>query len=272
MRFWLCARSPIVKQMRLPDPVVITRPLAQATALETRVAELGRTSVLFPLLDIQALPDRTQLQNAMHVLGDYALVAFVSPNAIDAAFAVRADWPRGMAFAVVGEGSRLALQRYGITSDNATIYCPTDPDRTDSETLLQTLDLVTLRSKRVLIIRGETGRELMADALRSAGIEVTTVAAYRRVAPVFDEPKRRELKRLLQSQNDWVVTSSEALRFLMDMVTRLNETGDVAKMQQQRIFVPHVRIAETARTLGFTNIILTRSGDDGLIAALQSCT
>jgi uroporphyrinogen-III synthase len=263
---------PIAKRVRMPDPVVITRPLAQATALEMRVAELGRTSVLFPLLDIQALPDQTPLRDALRVLDDYALVAFVSPNAIDAAFAVRADWPQGMAFAVVGEGSRLALERYGIASDNAKIYCPTDPDRTDSETLLQTLDLDALRGKRVLIVRGETGRELLGDVLRSAGIEVTTVAAYRRVAPVFDEMKRRELKRLLQGQNDWIVTSSEALRFLMDMVTQLDETGDVAKMQQQMLFVPHVRIAETARALGFTNITLTRSGDDGLIAALQSRT
>jgi uroporphyrinogen-III synthase len=51
----------------------------------------------------------------------------------------------------------------------------------------------------------------------------------------------------------------------------LNEAEGVAKMQQQRIIVPHMRIAETARMLGFVNIVQSRSGDDGLIAALQSC-
>ena len=68
------------------------------------------------------------------------------------------------------------------------------------------------------------------------------------------------------------MTSSEALRILLDMVVRLNEEEGVAKMQQQRIIVPHMRIAETARALGFLNIVQSRSGDDGLIAALQSCS
>jgi uroporphyrinogen-III synthase len=256
----------------MPDPVVITRPLAQAAALEQRIIALGREAIVFPLLEIQPLPDQTALQNALRTPDDYALIAFVSPNAIDAAFAARPDWPHGIAMAVVGEGSRLALEKHGVNADAATIYSPIDPDRTDSETLLQVLDLDALRGKRVLIVRGETGRELLGDALRAAGVLVTAVAAYRRAAPVFDEARRRELIRLLCSQNDWIVTSSEALRILIDMVTQLDQAEGVAKMQQQRIIVPHVRIAETARHLGFSNIVQSRSGDDGLIAALQSCT
>ncbi len=98
------------------------------------------------------------------------------------------------------------------------------------------------------------------------------LAAYRRVAPLFDDARRNELKRLLCCQNDWIVTSSEALRFFKHMVTQLDDVEGVAKMQQQRIFVSHIRIAETAQALGFSNITLTRSGDDGLLAALQSCS
>jgi hypothetical protein len=58
--------------------------------------------------------------------------------------------------------------------------------------------------------------------------------------------RRSELKRFLCCQNDWIVTSSEALRFLTQMVAQLDEAEAVAKMQQQRILVSHVRIAETA--------------------------
>jgi uroporphyrinogen-III synthase len=258
-------------RQRMPDPVVITRPAAQAAVLEQRIAAQGRTTVLFPLLDIQPLPAIAPLQRVLRDLDKYALIAFVSPNAIDAAFAARPDWPHHVPLAVVGEGSRIALERYGITADNVTIYSPVNQDRTDSETLLQTLDLDALRGKQVLIIRGETGRELLGDALRAAGVQVEAIAAYRRVAPHFDQNRQRELKRLLHSQNDWIVTSSEALRILLDMITQLNEPEGVAKMQQQNIIVPHIRIAETARELGFVNITLTRSGDDGLLAALQSC-
>jgi uroporphyrinogen-III synthase len=256
---------------QIASQVVITRPLAQADALMRRVLALGRDAVIFPLLEIQALPDPTPLQAALRDLGKYALIAFVSPNAIDAAFAVRPDWPHDIPLAVVGEGSRLRLAMHGVTAGNATIFSPPDNARTDSQTLLAELDLAALQGRQVLIIRGETGREFLRDALCAANVQVATVAAYRRMAPALNEERRGELKRLLHCQNDWLVTSSEALRILMNMVAQLDEAGSVAKMQQQRIVVPHVRIAETARLLGFDNIMLTRSGDDGLIAALQSC-
>jgi len=255
----------------MPDPVVITRPLAQAAELERRVAALGRATVIFPLLDILPLSDPAPLQHAMRALERYALVAFVSPNAIDAAFAARPDWPRGPAIAVMGEGSRQALARHGVTEAHAVIHSPRDPARTDSETLLQTLDLHALRGRRVLIVRGESGRELLGDALRAAGAQVETVAAYRRAAPAFDPARRRALLTLLRQGADWIVTSSEALRNLAAMASRLEEIDGVAKMQQQRLFVPHARIAETARELGCVRIVQSRPGDEGLLAALQSC-
>lgn len=255
----------------MPDPVVITRPLAQAAELQRRVLALGRQAVVFPLLDIQPLPDQTLLKQTLRELERYALVAFVSPNAIDAAFAARPDWPRELPLAVVGEGSRQALQRHGVP-DSTRIFCPVDPERSDSEGLLQALDLDAVRGKPVLIVRGESGRELLGDALRTAGAEVATVAAYRRVMPAFDESRRRELAQLVHNRHDWLVTSSEALRILLDMVDRLDTADGVVKMQQQRLIVPHARIADTARTLGFSRIVQSRSGDDGLIAALQSCS
>lgn len=252
------------------NDVVITRPWAQAGVLAQRVTALGRQAVIFPLLDILPLADQEPLQQALRDFSAYALIAFVSPNAVDAAFAARPDWPLEIPLAVVGEGSRLALARHGVTDENSLIISPSDLERTDSETLLAALDLETLRGKQVLIVRGETGRPLLSDALIAAGVQVTMLAAYRRVAPVFDDARRSELKRLLRCQNDWIVTSSEALRFFTQMVAQLDEAEGVAKMQQQRIIVSHIRIAETAQALGFLHITLTRSGDDGLLAALQS--
>ncbi|RZI42940.1 uroporphyrinogen III synthase [Herbaspirillum sp. HC18] len=250
-------------------PVVITRPLAQATPLAQKFAERGRRAVVFSLLDIQPLPDQSKLQAAMSDLRSYAMVAFVSPNAIDAAFAHITQWPAEVALAVVGEGSKAALARHGLTTANATIHSPVDPHRTDSQTLLEVLDLDALRGKRVLIVRGETGRELLTDALREKGVDVERVAAYRRVAPVLDDAKRAQLQGLLAEQADWVITSSEALRFLLQMVRDVVGEDGVAKMQQQHVVVPHVRIAETASALGFTAITQTGSGDEPLLAALQ---
>lgn len=256
-----------------PNAVIVTRPLAQAETLAQCITALGRQAIVFPLLEIHPLKDQTLLRAALKDLSGYAMVAFVSPNAIDAAFAVlhglSRSWPAKVALAVMGEGSRQALVRHGVTQDNATIISPLDPQRTDSHTLLQALDLHALSGKQVLIVRGESGRELLADALREAGVKVRQVAAYRRAAPILNEAGRARLRELIDPRHDWIVTSSESLRILMQMVKQIAGTSGVAKMQQRKIIVPHARIAETAQMLGFKEIVLTGSGDEQVLAALQ---
>jgi len=249
--------------------VVITRPRAQAESLARAVAALGRRPVLLPLLEIAPLADRSGLQAALAELEAYALVAFVSPNAIDAAFAHIPHWPRQVALAVLGEGSRAALARHGLDAGNATILGPRDPTRSDSENLLAALDLAALAGKRVLIVRGESGRELMADGFRGAGAAVTVVPAYRRSVPALSPALAAQLRALLAAPNDWIITSSEALRGLFDL---LGQLGDdlIEHMQQQHVIVPHARIAATAQALGLARVTLTGSGDERLLAALQS--
>jgi uroporphyrinogen-III synthase len=261
--------------------VVITRPLAQARPLATRVAALGREVELLPLLEIAPLADTAPLRAALARLAapvpGYALVAFVSPNAIDAAFTHIKQWPAGVTLAVLGEGSRSALAAHGITPDKVDIVSPADSAHSDSEHLLQTLDLAALKGRPVLIIRGESGRELMADGLRAAGAVVDVVPAYRRSVPPLTPVLAATLRRLLAQQNDWIITSSEALRGLRDLLVQLDiqhpdavQQNSVVLMQQQHLIIPHARIAETANNLGFSRLTLTGSGDERLLAALQS--
>ena len=254
----------------MPDAVVITRPRAQADALAQQVAALGREVVVLPLLEIFPLDDQAQLIATLAGLARYAMVAFVSPNAIDAAFAHIDAWPPGVTIAVLGEGSRAALARHGIDAANATIVSPRDASRSDSENLLRTLDRAALKGRDVLIVRGESGRELMADGLRAAGAVVTTVAAYRRSVPALTPALKETLLGLLERDNDWIITSSEALRGLLALVGQLGAPEAVAKMQQQHVIVPHARIGETANSLGLARLTLCGSGDERLLAALQS--
>ena len=254
----------------MPDTVVITRPRQQAEPLARAVAALGRTPLILPLLDISPLADVAPLRAALADLRRYALVAFVSPNAVDAAFAHVAAWPPEVALAVVGEGSRAALARHGIEGERYRIHAPRDPTRSDSEHLLQALDTGALRGRKVLVVRGETGREVLPDALRAAGVDVETVAAYRRAVPSLNADLAASLRALLDARNDWIITSSEALRGLAGLVAQLDGGASVAKLQQQHLIVPHARIAETASALGFNAVTLTGSGDERLLAALQS--
>jgi len=228
-----------------------------------------------PLLEIAPLDDTSALRAALAALDSYALIAFVSPNAIDAAMAYLQDrlpaWPRAVALAVLGEGSRAALARHGLNEANATIVGPQDPTRSDSENLLASLDLAALNGKSVLIVRGDAGRELMAAGFRGAGAHVTVVPAYRRSVPPLTPALAAQLRDLLATPNDWLLTSSEALRGLFALLGSL-DAALVAKMQQQHVIVPHARIAETAASLGLTRVTLTGSGDERLLAALQSRT
>lgn len=262
--------------------VVVTRPRAQAGALAALLTAAGHRVELLPLLDIAPLADPDALallDAALARLRDYALVAFVSPNAIDAALARLpagqgdAAWPAGVAIAVLGEGSRLALAAHGIASANARIFCPPEHGASDSEHLLASMDLTALRGRRVLIVRGESGRELMADGLRAAGAMVTVVAAYRRCVPPLTPALARQLLRLLDGKQRWIVTSSEALRGLVGLLEEIDArrpgAAAVVRMQQQALIVPHARIAQTASGLGFSLVTLTGSGDERLLAALQ---
>ncbi|KFI06477.1 uroporphyrinogen-III synthase [Massilia sp. BSC265] len=248
--------------------VVITRPRAQAEPLAQAVRARGRRAVVLPLLEIAPLDDTSLLRAALAELPSYALVAFVSPNAIDAAFQHLDGWPASVPIGVVGEGSRAALARHGITGDNATIHCPPDAASSDSEHLLASLDLSAFAGRRVLIVRGESGRELMADTLRAAGAQVDTVAAYRRSVPPLTEALAVELGALLAQPNDWIITSSEALRGLAGLVRQLDPDTGIDRLRVQHLIVPHARIAETARSLRCDRITLTGSGDARLVAAL----
>jgi uroporphyrinogen-III synthase len=231
-------------------PVAITRALAQAGPLVARLRASGIDARIFPLLDIQSLPDTRELQRVLERLSDYVMVAFVSPNAIDAAFEHIHDWPAGLTAAVVGEGSRQALARHGMTPERAPIVSPANLQRTDSETLL----------------------EVLADRLRDAGVEVEQVAAYRRCPPVMNDVRRSQLIELLDSGSDWVITSSEALRYLKEMTLEVAGAEAWATLQMSALIVPHERIAYTAEELGFQRLIRTASGDEALFAAIQSRT
>ncbi len=261
--------------------IVLTRPIAQSEALEVRLKQAGYAVRLFPLMEIAALPDDSDEQKVLDAtladLTRYAMAAFVSPNAIHAVIQRGMEgqrdfaWPPEVTIAVMGEGSRAALALHGITGRHASIVGPTDAFRSDSETLLQNLDLPSLKGKKCVIFRAETGRDLLSEALTSQGVHVDHVLAYRRFAPAWTPDRRRQLDELMAESACWVVSSSEALRTLLDMVKRSAGEAGVVKIHQINLWVSHQRIAETAENCGFKHIRLIGSGDENLLLALQSC-
>ena len=274
--------------------IVVTRPRGQAKNLAQRIMQAGGQTTLFPLLEISPVLDPQSLYALIARLHEFNLAIFVSPNAvrygmeaiITASNAVSSSQlsspgffpladgsdisnkaeghanvstkqynalPATLKIATVGQGSVRALRDYGVTH----VIAP--QDRFDSEALLALPELKQTAGWRVVIFRGNGGRKLLGDTLNARGAEVEYATCYQRAKP------HQDASMLIAANPDAItVTSSEALGYLWDML------DSTAKKQLAAVplFVPHARIAETAHNLGWSEVVLTGEGDDGLISSL----
>lgn len=240
--------------------IVVTRPAGQAAHLAEALFECGAHPILCPVLVIEALNDLRPLHDIAARLDGFDLAIFISPNAVEKSLAQilkHRTWPASLPTATIGVSSKLALAAHGIAETLVPI------NRFDSEALLELPALQNVMGKRVVIFRGEGGRELLAETLRQRGADVTEVASYRRGKPQADASEL--LRHWEDGKLDAItVTSSEGLRNLHDMVGKLRQ----AWLRKTPMFVPHVRIGTEASRLGLNCIHLTGPGDDGLIAGL----
>lgn len=247
--------------------IVVTRPRAQAAELAAAIDAAGGAAVIFPLLEIGPAADGAPLQAILPRLGDFALAVFVSPNAVDYSLPTilaHGGWPKNLLPAAVGKGTARALQRYGVSG---TVV---PAERFDSEALLELPELQAARlgGRRVVIFRGNGGRELLGDTLEARGATVERIPCYTRRAPENGAAgliERWQDKSSAAGGIDaFTVSSSEGLRYLVEML----DTAMRQRLAATPVFVPHARIAENAAALGLRRVILTAPADAGIIAGL----
>lgn len=245
--------------------VILTRPEGQAGEVEQRIAALGFPTLDLPAFRIGPTPDTDALDVALEALGSHDLAVFVSPNAVRAVAArLHAPWPGNVVIGVMGPASEAAVTAAGW---RASVIAPRD--RHDSEALFQRLSGEDVPRRRVLIFRGDGGREWLRDALAAEGSEVTLVESYRRL-PLSATPElAARLKALADGAAPAIVvlTSSEAARHLTQVIDGL---GLAHWWRRQPVLASHPRIAEIATALGFVDVKPIASGDDGLLRALES--
>lgn len=256
---------PLKKSALAGRHIVVTRPAGQCEHLASALVELGAHPVLFPVLAISALDDISPLQDAAIRLDGFDLAVFVSPNAVTRALEVmlaRRSWPAHVRVATVGKSSERELARFGVPA-NGEVIAP--QDRFDSEALLALPELQDMAGRKVVIFRGDGGRDLVFETLLERGATVEYVTAYRRSKPATDPAPL--LKLWDDGRLDAVtLTSSEGLRNLWEMLGKLGQSW----LKQTPVFVPHARIAEQARALGLAHIELTGPADDGLVEGLMN--
>ena len=242
--------------------IVVTRPQAQAQGLADGIAAAGGIPVPFPVLAIFDVEDVQPIIDVADRLEQFDLAIFISPNAVNKALNVvtaRRSWPESVGVACIGKSSEKELARYGFRD----VIAP--QGRFDSEALLELPPLAAERiaGRRVVIFRGDGGRELLGDTLIARGAALEYVECYHRGKPRLDAAPL--LKLWARDELDAItVTSSEGLRNLFDMVGKLGQQW----LRKTLLFVPHGRIAEEAQRLGLVRVILTAPGDDGLLGGL----
>ena len=229
--------------------ILVTRPIDQAAHLAKAIKEAGGVPLLFPLLQIEPAEDQKALHDQIARLVDFDLVIFVSPNAVhygmDAMRGRLGNMPQSIRVATVGMGSARALHEMGVEK----VLVP--PVRHDSEGLLEELHQVA--GLRVMILRGDGGRELLGDELKARGAEVEYATCYRRSkAPLAGLEKLHP--------DALTVTSSEALLHLWQNAP--------VRFHDIPLFVQHPRIAALARSQGWARVYLADAGDRGLLLGL----
>jgi len=194
---------------------VLTRPAGRNEALAGKLSAAGWQVLALPALVLEPLSDA----GPPPAPRDFDLVVFVSGNAarlyldqID----LPDGWPAGTTAATVGITSAQALLEHPYFSGRGhVLHPPADAPNHDSEALWQVLSRQGPLPRRVLLVRGETGRDWLADRLTEAGALVQRHALYRRQAVRWPQEAVRQLRRLAQDPaappTVWLLTSTAGI-------------------------------------------------------------
>ena len=250
--------------------ILVTRPAHQANALCQRLQQLGATPIRFPTLAITAAAPHDSgyplLKQHFLDLDLYHTVIFISANAVRlAADLIDQYWPQlPLQINWLAVGSATANALHQLLPD-AAIVSNGNSAAMDSDTLLALPELQQLTGKRVLICRGEGGRELLATTLQQRGAQIDHAELYRREIPVYSQS---EIESIIykSAASAMLISSGEALINLVTLTRIDNEPH--SKLINLPIVLPSQRVAALASQLGFTNVRVAANATDAAMMAV----
>jgi uroporphyrinogen-III synthase len=205
------------------------------------------------------------------------LAVFVSPNAIECTMRLLGDdWQsiaqRPIPIGVVGQSSYHALERHGIGTEAnlpTPIWMPSNPAQWDSEGLWDAIQnrFPSWVGRRVVVFRGDGGREWLADQLQSARAQVEAIAVYSRMPLSESSPQWEKVLKASTDDALWILTSSEAVRHLGAV---LKQQGRQDYLASACALCPHQNIARSANEIGFATVVECHSGDAALVSAAMT--
>ncbi|MEZ5573457.1 MAG: uroporphyrinogen-III synthase [Halioglobus sp.] len=254
------ASEPVVAPIR----VLVTRPAGEAAdTLCAAVNAAGYDAFSQPLLELQGLSQLSaQCRQMLLDLDRYEHVIFISSNAVRFGMALVNDfWPQlpvGLHWYAVGGATAEELQRFGITAI-------TPGSIMTSEGLLAVPALQQVQGQRVLIVKGEGGRDALRQELIRRGAAVDELACYRRCIPTL--PAGELAAMISRWQIDVILVSSGEGLANFQLLLSPSETS---KFKGIGMVVPSKRVAEMARYAGFDHVVTAENASDAaMLHALQ---
>jgi len=165
--------------------VLITRTRRQSSALAAQLEEAGAITIAIPSIEIAPPESYSVLDQALSSLESYEWLLFTSANAVEV-FAERrlpSIIPRKIA--AIGPATAKAIQALGLNVDLV-------PLRYVAESFAEALT-PHAKGNRMLLVRAEEARDVLPEALITAGADLTVAAAYRNQIPLSSIPAMQEI-------------------------------------------------------------------------------
>jgi uroporphyrinogen-III synthase len=162
-----------------PLSVAVCRPAIQGKQLTEALEKAGFKAFAQPFFSTEPALNTAQITAELEAQQP-EIIIFVSSTAVDyaqQALAItkwRALIQQSTTFIAVGQTTAKALHAYNI---NAVIV----PEQENSEGLLALNILQHVTNKNIMIVRGDHGRELLADTLKARLANVRYLASYKKV-------------------------------------------------------------------------------------------
>ncbi|QJQ95450.1 MULTISPECIES: uroporphyrinogen-III synthase [Halomonadaceae] len=237
--------------------VLLTRPGERGQRLAEAFSTHAVEALALDVMSHQLLPETPAQRSIWLDIDQYRRIVVVSPFAAEClADALDRYWPQlplGPSFYAVGAATAEVLhQRLGVR-----VHVPMPERGETSEALLALPSLAALDEQKVLLVAGEGGRPLLAEALVARGAQLARLALYRRVLL----PPEGEAREWL-AQGDYaalVISSGEVLEYLAGWCG--------SKALNQPLIVSSRRLATLADSLGFAEV---RVAGGASVAALMA--
>lgn len=231
--------------------IMVTRPKPQGEELCHLIDQYGGRSIYFPTLEIHPVKNIDVVKNQIEQLDQFDWLIFISANAVThSASLIHSIWPvlpEKIKIAAIGESTAKLLK-----ASNLPVHAIPELDWS-SEGLLNLPAFQSIKNKKIALICGENGRDLLNHELRSRGALLTEIIVYRRSQPVIDVSSYTKMISTHQI-HIIVTTSGESIQNLKDLLTYCWE--DLAKIP---VIVVSERLKSLAGQLGFKSIFLAKN-------------